>query len=178
MWNSRVESVGKKEEDTWRCGKLYRPNEAIKFNRGHVITAYKGARKILPIPAYVARKEDEKMRPGRAMRRGGTRCVFFSLRSCEDWLAFFLFFFTAWNSIDWTQVPDGPLFSAREDPWPLLPGNIQKMLRYTQITSRERDLFSPDLFRKQSFLKIRKTLIEAYIFYLYICDILLFKLFR
>jgi len=52
---------GEKEEDV-SVGKLYRPNEAIKSGRKHIITAYKSARKILPIPArnrdYGSRKDD------------------------------------------------------------------------------------------------------------------------
>lgn len=42
--------------------KLYRSNEAIKRGRGHIITAYKGARKILPIPGGgIAHAEDDKV---------------------------------------------------------------------------------------------------------------------
>lgn len=45
--------------------KLYRPNKAIKHGRRHIITAYKSARKISPIPGYTTRgithMEDEKI---------------------------------------------------------------------------------------------------------------------
>jgi len=60
LQNSRDESFWErreKEEDTWRTyvETLYRLNEAIKRDRRHIITAYKAARKILPILGYIAR---------------------------------------------------------------------------------------------------------------------------
>jgi len=60
------ESPGKRGErgrHVTSIGKLYRANEAIKPGRKHIITAYKGARKILPIPARNrgcgSRKDDQ-----------------------------------------------------------------------------------------------------------------------
>lgn len=94
----------------------------------------------------------KKMRPGRPMTRRNEARFFLSLRSCEDRLSgFFLFFSTARNSIDWTRMSDGLVFPAREDPWPLLPGSIREMLRYAQITPRERDVISSRLTPKITF---------------------------
>lgn len=66
-------------------GKLYRPNEAIKSGRRRVITAYKDARKILPIPATpreesarAGRKEDGRPEVGGRVRCERVR-VFFPL---------------------------------------------------------------------------------------------------
>lgn len=69
-------------------GKLYRPNEAIKSGRRRVITAYKDARKILPIPA-IQREESAsgmKRRPAAGRWTCPLRACsrFFPARVSED----------------------------------------------------------------------------------------------
>lgn len=68
--------------------KLFRPNEAIKSDRGGVITAYKDARKILPIPATMRgtsakgghtnrQEEEEERRKRERSRRERSEARFF-----------------------------------------------------------------------------------------------------
>lgn len=109
MWNSRDESLGKERGRHVTLREIIsRPNEAIKFDREHVITAYKGARKILPIPAYVQGERRMKKDAADDEEEGGA-VFFFMPRSRRG---FFLFFSTPRNSIDrlnpnarWSLVP-------------------------------------------------------------------------
>lgn len=148
LQNSRDESFWdrrEKEEDAWRMyvETLYRPNEAVKCGRRHIITAYKAARKILPILGYIARgiahtKDKKMIRKGKGHWREEAKClhVFFLLRSCEDWLASgFSFSLTSEIRSIEPRYTDGLEFPARGDPWPLLPGS-SRMFRYTRTTSQ------------------------------------------
>lgn len=116
-------------------GKLYRPNEAIKSGRRRVITAYKDARKILPIPAIQregSAEQDEKN--GRWKEGGRVRCervrVFFPLLSRQRGLTPRLFLFLPGPKFDRLNPNTGGVeFPARENertrelPSPFLPGS-------------------------------------------------------